>query len=297
MQQKKVVLVTGTGHCGSTLVDLILSSHSSSLGVGELIDVRNKEGYARGTLVPNELYGFDDSLWTPQRLRYVYQQFVKERSFWHRVLGKVAPMMQSNRTKIYASILDAVPKKRLLVDSSKSVPYTKTSLLQLKASEAFEPYLIWIKRDPRGVINSYRRKYPEIPVATFIEKFKRAEREIRQIHDTLGVKKMIVDYGQLAGYPEAETRRLCDFCGLDFEADMLEFWKHEHHHIAGNSGTKTLVAKYHNAIDAYTTNEGSKEFYAQHGFAIKADVRWQSEMRGDDLGEVIEAFDLEPITK
>ena len=282
---RKVVLITGTGHCGSTLLDLILASHSSAFGVGELKDLKF-HGFQPG----NVLGGKDSRLWTAARARRVVSLFNVEKGYPHRLQRKVAPGTLRNRRKLYGELFAGLPDRSILVDSSKSPNYLRRSLEQLRASN-ITPYVIWITRDPRGVINSFVRK-KGLTIADGIQRYDAKHAEVERLFSALDTPGRKVSYERLADTPEPVVRDVCEWLEIDYEPAMLRFWEGEHFHVGGNSGTKSFLAKFRGNPNATTGKEGSKEYYAHHDLAIRLDERWRTQLSAEDQASIADHYQL-----
>ena len=288
----KVLLIEGTGHCGSTLLDMMISSHPEAFGLGELKVIAENEDYRMGRVPPNDFYGYADPLWTPELMQQLYQHFRIESSWLHRAAARFYPRLLSNRVDIYRTLFAELPGTRLLVDSSKNTRYSRVALHQLRKASGIEPYLIWIWRDPRAVINSYRRKFPQLTVDHFIRDVKRMQSRKSKLYEDIAVKKAFIRYEDLCASPERVLSGLCNLLRIDYHSNMVNYWRHDHHHLAGNSGTKTLVAKYHGIPKAYSDKPWSADFYRGHPLAITLDERWKTELPKDDQTRIAAAFGL-----
>ncbi|WP_116106103.1 sulfotransferase [Lewinella sp. IMCC34191] len=291
---RKVVLIEGTGHCGSTLLDMMLSSHPAAFGLGELKVIRDDDRYRKGKVPPNGFHGYTDPVWTPERMSELYGHFRGERTWIYRAFAKFRPSLLGNRRRIYRTLFDALPGRSVLIDSSKNAQYTRIALHQLRSARDFTPYLVWIRRDPRAVINSYHRKFPEVSVAKFIDQIKGMEERRDRLFRRIYVEKACVHYEDLCRNPERVLRQLCELIGLDYRDDMITYWQHDHHHLAGNSGTKTLVAKYHDIPEAFSDKPWSADFYREHPLEIRLDERWKTELSIDNQRKIAAAFNLAP---
>ncbi len=292
---RKVVVIVGTGHCGSTLLDMMLSSHPAAFGLGELKVIAEDPNYRNGWTPPNTLFGYDDPVWTPALMQELYRHFRKETNWVHRAVAKYRPGLLSNRTAIYRTLFAALPDKTLLVDSSKNARYSRVALHQLRVAADIEPFLLWIWRDPRAVINSYRRKFPEVSVEEFIRRIKHMQFRRRELYDELALNKAFVRYEDLCTAPAQTIRQLCALLDLDYRPDMLTYWKHDHHHLGGNAGTKTLVAKYQEVPRGFSDKPWSAEFYRHHPLEIRLDERWKTELPAEDQAKIVAAFALESV--
>ncbi len=144
---KKVVLILGTGHCGSTLLDLVLGSNSRISSLGELNHLRpnvQKDNPFWNSNLLNRLntyYRFR----TNRIISFDYHRFVSSRLF-------------ENRKLLYFELLKETGSE-VLIDSAKTVTWVKRSFFHLVKSKDIEPVIIQIERNPLAVVNSYFRKY------------------------------------------------------------------------------------------------------------------------------------------
>jgi hypothetical protein len=109
---------------------------------------------------------------------------------------------------------------------------------------------------------------------------------------------MRVSYEELTTQPEQTMRSLCEWLDIPFEPGMLHYWRHDHHLVDGNLGTRLLVFKYREQFGSdlmqrwsqenRETGQTDDEFYNQLGLAIKLDLRWKRELTPEQL-EVFEA--------
>ncbi len=250
----KAVLICGAGHSGSTLLGLILGSHSACFYSGEAGKVRYL-GDARKPLRKRvcKLCGEGCPVWS---------DFT-----WDRDLP------------LYVQIARATGSP-VVVDSTKSIPWIHERLAELEAS-GITAALIFLARDGRAVINSRIRKYPDRPPAELIGAWARQIGESRRLYEAYGGPRCRVSYEELASAPDDAVRRLCGRLDLDFEPAMLAFDHHEHHPLGGNNGTQYLVARsrFADPGEAFVAlPERSRDYYAGHAKAIALDLRWRREL-------------------
>ena len=157
-----------------------------------------------------------------------------------------------------------------------------------------KPYLIYLSRDGRGVVNSYLRKYPERGIVSIIEMWKAQIEQMNHFHDNFpSEKKIFIKYEELAEHPSETVAQICDMIEIKFEKEMLMYWQHEHHSINGNLGTQSLVIKHKKnnkpegtkKIDEMNLGDTHfvKAYYENVGMAIKVDMRWQKELSWEQL--------------
>lgn len=290
--KKSVVLLLGSGHCGSTLLDLIISSHETTFGLGELVALAEEPAFFTG----KQVSVLEDPLspfWTPALMQQL-QSEVQEDSWSYRLRRKLMPGSLRNRIRLYQEILAACPETiNTLVDSSKKLWWVRSSLQQLQHSN-WECYLIFLRRDPRAVINSYLRKYPDRGLKTMLEKHYRQMQKMETYFADYQGAKLLVEYEDLASQPRETTNRVTDFLGLSFDSKMLRFWEQEHVLIRGNSGTKSFILKFRDKAKALKLPTAeSQAYYEKHDLGIRLDERWRVEMKEEWQQKIAEQFGLE----
>ena len=287
---KKLVCIIGTGHCGSTLLDLIIGSHSRAFSLGELhaISSHMDNGFGAYPRICSVCRG-KCSFWNENASWPLLKLYYSRKSMLRRVAGKIARQIYSPY-----HLLSKWSGKDVLVDSSKQPYWFRTQLQPRHAVSGITPYLIFITRDGRAVVNSYLRKYPERGIETITKTW------LRQVNDMNGFyeqfepsRKMKVKYEELASRPEAVTGKLCEFLDIPYEKAMLRYWVHDHHLVAGNAGTNSLIWKYREMFSAEPEDARGgidpkemeeyfdKTYYDQVGMGIRLDERWRQELSED----------------
>ncbi len=288
--QSKVVFIMGPGHCGSTLLDLMLGSHSSAFSLAEFH--RISEFVDADTAAPQavcSVCGTDCAFWTHAAplpsLRPMYAGKTLAQKVWKRCVRLVSNPY---------SPLFAATGKGMLVDSSKGTGWIARQTAMRHTWRNVTPYLIYIGRDGRAVANSYYRKYPEAGIADASEAWKRRVVSMNRFYDSFPfANKTRVQYERLATTPETEIRRLCDFLRISFEPEMLTYWVHDHHPIAGNAGTHSLILRQRERVagvakDRRLRVNQNDQFYASSHYehldlGIELDMRWKTELTADDV--------------
>jgi hypothetical protein len=262
----KVIFILGVGHCGSTLLDLILGSHSSAFSLGELRAIPDDFAVDRDRRVNCGVCGTDCRFWNQRaRLNVLHRYFsgarsrnpLSQRIYWH-----IGPY----RTNLYRHLLDW-SQSNLVVDSSKMVVWMKRQLRPAWHWRTIEPWLLYIHRDGRAVVNSYLRKYTNLSAADATTRWVRETQRIERFYAQYdSLRKLSVAYEELACSPDRVVQRICESLALPYEASMLDFWQHEHHLVNGNAGTRALLT----ATAANPTQ-------------IRLDLRWRTELPPDSL--------------
>jgi len=239
----KIIYLLGSGHCGSTLFDLIMDSHSKIAGVGEL-------GY----------FPFDRE--KQDKFLCACRKPVSKCSFWKGVFQNIPegiPWLEIHRKKVdflfnrakyfftidkkkdvdlekylefnqetYQRIAD-LSGKRVIFDSSK-IDIDRADLL-LK-SDKLEMFFVHLVRDGRGVTYSYKMKYGRVLSPIFRWALRNIKIEI--FRRRYPGKFIFVKYEDFCKNPEQEVKRIVESIGLNFEPQMLDFRDKDHHQVGGN---------------------------------------------------------------
>ncbi|MBA3534829.1 MAG: sulfotransferase [Ardenticatenales bacterium] len=248
---QKVCFIAGAGHSGSTLLGLILGSHHECFYGGEVKKISLSKGG-----VPRE--------------KGVCRRCGPECAIWNGLSELDAP-------DLYEA-LSLRTRKPVIIDSAKNTEWIREQVSHLFRTSA-TPFLIFLQRDGRAVINSRIRKYPSIAVETLIRDWMEQIASTNELFDAFAGKKIKLHYEALATEPEASVERLCDFLEIPFEREILDYYQHEHHAIAGNIGTQFLVAKAQAVETPYVRLSARNEYYyANHPLGIHLDLRWKEEL-------------------
>ncbi|NET17701.1 MAG: sulfotransferase [Okeania sp. SIO1H6] len=149
-------------------------------------------------------------------------------------------------------------------------------MLQRKEiQKEFDVHLLHLVRDGRAVLNSFLRKRRNKNVE-YLSNFwlqRVTNNEIFFEKFSLG-HKMLLRYEQLATAPQETMQEVCNFLGIEFSMEMIQYWKYEHHIISGNSKTKSLSNKYKNKTE---DSQNSSDF------SIKINLNWRTQLTEDNL--------------
>lgn len=280
---KNVLFILGTAHSGSTLLSLMLGSHSKCFAVGELSNL--PEFYRKGMSLSdlsngggsfweenfsnNELKALSATL-SNQRLRPYMP--LKVEKFLRSIIGA------DHVFRPYTQIFSKLPREvNTLIDSTKTIDWISQELaLPEFTSKALQPKLIHLVRDGRAVMASYLRRLPDLSVEEFCDIWERRTLEARHFFDQFPQSsRKLVRYEYLATRSEETLKELCVFLEIPFLPEMVEYWRKDHHIISGNKGTKSLIKAYQSTTDAPRN--------AEQKFGIKLDLRWQQELSSEQL--------------
>jgi hypothetical protein len=250
---KKVCFIAGAGHSGSTLLGLLLGSHSSSFYAGEAVKTKYLHNHTK--LLHKRVCkfcGIDCPLWG---------------NFF------IQPSPD-----LYEQISQRV-KRSLIIDSTKEINWLKVQIDQLLNINDITVFLIFLQRDGRAVVNSQLRKYPDRSPRSIIEKWQRHIHQTKILFDQFPSPKTIVQYEELATQPAIIIQQLCTFLQIRYEPEMLNYSQVNHHVLGGNNGTQFLVAQAQKQEKAFVTlSDRSRDYYSHHDDQIRLDLRWKTEL-------------------
>ena len=112
--------------------------------------------------------------------------------------------------------------KRLLVSKAPRNVFIVDRIVECWPDARF----IFLLRHPGAIARSRHELRPqddEDRNAAMVRRYGDALEKARQAHDGLTVR-----YEELASDPEAATRRLCEFLGVEWEPSMLEYGRFDH---------------------------------------------------------------------
>jgi len=192
------IFILGMPRAGSTLVEQILSSHSLVEGTGELPDIpvlaRKLGPYPEGIL----------GAWGEER-RALGEQYLK----------RAAVQRRTNRP----FFIDKLPNNWLFV------PFIQLVLPKAKIIDA--------RRHPLGCcFSNFRQQFAKgqdftYDLADIGQYYSDYVRLMAHVDAVLPGRVHRVIYERMVDDTEAEVRALLDHCGLEFEPEVLEFYKTE----------------------------------------------------------------------
>jgi hypothetical protein len=265
------VFICSAGHSGSTLLTLLLGSHSNATALGEITQMpknlalntpcscgtpvrdctlwadvvgrlSQQERFARVRENPYDLdLGFfeagtviDVARQTP--LRKLYRRLVFAAAYTHWRTGLLpsvvtAPIRAGARNKheLYRTVA-SVAAKPLLIDSSKHY----LEAVSLYRADPDRTKILLLVRDGRAVLYSglKRGKPRRVALDSWLKTYSRA---LPLLESQIPASDILrVRYEELAAEPARVLRRICEFIGIDYDVQMLDFRSRVHHVLAGN---------------------------------------------------------------
>ncbi len=259
-----VVMIVGDGHSGSTLLDLIMDSHSKIVGVGELSHyckyINTEKGICScGVMIADctfwkNVFSSTDCSNCKISYRGGLDFLLNNKKYIDAGGSRVDIEKYVNSTeKIYKNILKFSGKK-VVVDSSKS-PDRAESII--RHNKTLDIVLIHLVRDGRGVV--YSNIKLGRPSLFFIKKWGIINFKIEIIKKRNKNKKNIfISYEDFVKNPERVLKYILNQVDLSFEDKMLNFRDNIHHQSSGNFNLRIT-----------TKNKNSE---------IKLDKKWKRKM-------------------
>ena len=295
------IYVCSAGHSGSTLLDMLLGSHSRAESVGELVhlpmDMKLNNACACGSPIQGcpvwsqvmqrmrvnpeiDPYALDlgyalPKVGDPQRTGWLHSATTRPKLaikyYEYRLglpfLGMLTPGFGrgiENTLKVYEH-LRAMTGKEVIVDSTKHY-LRAVALYQARPDIARVVVLV---RDGRGVFYSGLKRGFDRKVA--LRAWHRHYLRTRALLDRYVPEhhRALVRYEDLVTNPEATVRRLCDFLGMDFEEGMLDFRGVVHHNVNGND-MKYLATSELRLDEAWKSKLGAADarFFEKHAGSL-----------------------------
>ncbi len=230
----RLVLILSPERSGSTLLSVLLGSHSAIVAPPELHLLRfpDFESWRRGyPMALASLVSLAEMVSVPKGPASVEARFA----------GRTVE-------SIYEELLRLVGPGRFLVDKS---PGNAHAVENLQRAERFRPLYIWLVRHPLGVAlsrmerhrqkrDAMRMPLDQIKLPLYLVRSWWRRRSGRELQETLErwiamhqriesflarvgeIRYRVVHYEDLVRSPESEVGSLCDFLGVTMEPSMLD---------------------------------------------------------------------------
>jgi hypothetical protein len=217
-----IIYIAGSSHSGSTLLDLLLGSHSAVESVGE------------AKKIPELL----DRIAAGGRPFCTCQQEFACCPLWGELIAGGTGDLKHDaaaNASLFRSIV-AKQGKPVVLDSSK----TLGRALLIARSDLFAPVFIHLVRDSRAVVFSSKRKKPQQrqrqhglwQAARGWQKLN--SRIPRRLTRGKPQPMLVVRYEDLTDNPKLVLSRILRAAELSWEEPMIRFREHVHHNVEGN---------------------------------------------------------------
>lgn len=227
-----LVYILGSGHCGSTLLDLLLNGHPAVCGLGEVMTI-SRSKILKKTLADESTADFWKGL---------VSRYEAETGSAFSQLGFMTPSLvqllrwgsaecrhYERQTIDLLNCLQDTTGAAVFVDASKFW----NRLYVLQQCPRIDLKVLHLVRDGRAVVNSYLERYPDFfysvrrwagpNLMSFYLKRKSSPQNWLQVY-----------YEDLALHTEKTLRTVCTFLNIAFEPGMLAYRKHPYYGVGGN---------------------------------------------------------------
>jgi hypothetical protein len=208
-----LVIVSGVGHSGSTLLGSLLNAHREVACVGEMTRMASarEKGIVCGC-----------------------RTAIEECEFWKPLLPLLAGKGEYDWRDMTPEVYERVRRHAgtpVLVDLSKTIAWRMAKPRRSPWRRAKVGYL-WLVRDSRGVMaSSYRQGKPVgAKLARHLKWIERWEKFM----PACGEQGITVFYEDLCADPHRELARICDWMGIDFDEGMFRPGDQPQHFIHSN---------------------------------------------------------------
>jgi hypothetical protein len=276
-----VVFICSAGHSGSTLLDLLLGSHPEAVSLGEITQLPKNWALntscscgaaVRDCIVWRQVIGklalqpgLEKIARNPYTLhlglfqaetvvdrshqtflRTVYRRLVYAGAFaywrWHAqpLATLTTPLRRgaANKWLLFQAVADTV-ERSILIDSSKHY----LEALALYESAPRRTKVLLLARDGRAVFYSGRKR--GFPRRSALNAWRRTYvRGLPLLQSRVAPEDLLqVRYEDLVTDSARELHRICEFIGIPYAAEMLDFRSHVHHVANGNDMRLRSTAK------------------------------------------------------
>jgi len=266
MQKIKLIYIVSAPHSGSTLLDLILGSQSKIESVGEIINlekwVNNNKDCTCGQKLTNCNYWktilekYKETIGAENKSIYdlitLFKSITKKDKLLFYFFNNPSFVWDKDEIKKYGlknyylfKTIKEHTGKPIILDSSKEA----NRILKLYLSDLFEVKIIYLFRDGRANIESFKRKASDAkrdkakyygPVSHTI-KFILGHLIQSRILKSIDKKDVFfLDYKNFAMHPKNVIQDICRFIGIEFNEETFDlksskyFSNQKHHNIGGN---------------------------------------------------------------
>lgn len=200
----RIGYILGSGHCGSTLLSILLNDYDDIVSVSEIVNLRWPSVISSDDKITKEF-------WTLVAEEYLA---ITGESFQHVAFApdesSVSLPTWSQRNSMALQAISNVAAVDCVVDASKG----PARLSRLHTSERVDIHVIHLVRDPRAVVHSYDKKYRTIVKGVkkvghsffYAAKLRKSFREDRWLE---------VRYEDLANDPDTTLHRIGKFLKID----------------------------------------------------------------------------------
>lgn len=219
-----IIYIAGLSHSGSTIFDMLLSSHHQVIGVGELISAVHKKDVSREMTKDYCSCGSTMTLCP----------------FWKKVISSNA----DTSIKKYNEVLEEAKSKGFgcLVDSSKKISGLQI-WCSLRNNQDLDLRVVYMYKDPRAYAYSMAKKRKKvgkkwIPSVYFLHKWWRQMKQLKKYISEQKLPVLVVSYENLVTNTDGIIGKVYDWADLPEYNEILDC---KNSHVSyGNRTKKTF---------------------------------------------------------
>ena len=219
-ESPRIIYITSRGHSGSTLLDLLISSHSQVASVGEL-KMLSRHFDDPCTCGADNIASCPFWAKVDQRLQAAGYPELKALN-----IGSKDPQIFADHNRVLYETVAELSGCDTIVDSSKNLD----RLQSLLCLTNFDVCVINLIRSPFGVVWSNLKRGRDWRYHARNYSFAMA----RTLEYLRNHQRLVVRYEDVVGDTEATLRRVMEHAGLEFEPTQLEWAQRKGHNIYGN---------------------------------------------------------------
>ncbi|HEU0030816.1 MAG TPA: sulfotransferase [Kofleriaceae bacterium] len=232
-ERQRVLFILGAGHCGSTLLSLLLNGHPDCVAVSELGALKDCIRDHDPVLAEPAWQEAARCFEQRTHLRFadldLYHPSVKTFLRWSR--ERVTEWTRPRAALL--ECLSQVTGKPWIIDASKSWH----QLYLMDRSGLFDLRVVHLVRDARGIVHSYTKKYKVVRYG--LSKWLKSNAGAMALQPRFGDRWMRVRYEDLVTDPAATLAQICSLMGLAYDPQMLRYRDHTWLGLGGNRMAKS----------------------------------------------------------
>ena len=223
--KKKLILIRGLGHSGTTILDTILGKHSSVVGIGE--GIRVLRGVKKKRTMPKRLRSKER-----YELECTCGNLVTKCNVWGKTIEHIINNDEESLDKKFNYLSDKIYKNYgneiLIVDSSQS-DLDSTICFKNK----YEIKVILLTKDIRSWVNSYEKKYNKNILRNVLTWYF-VNKKIEKFLKINNLDYLKIGYEEFALHTEVILQKIFSWLKINNEKNLLGLSKSKSHIVAGN---------------------------------------------------------------
>jgi len=230
-KNNKMIFILGMPRSGTTMVEQIIANHKNVYGAGELRDL---------TQIIKENFLVNDKIKFPEKLN------IKDQNFFN------------NMGKKYLENLDRYDTNKNYITDKAPLNFKWIGLIKLILPKS---KIIHCTRDPKDICLSLFKNFFEGEL-NFSYSLEEAGKYYKLYQNLMEFWKQLlpdfiydISYEKLVENQEPESRKLLDFCNLDWDKNCLTFYKNKRG-IVTASFAQARKPIYKNSVKSWQKYEG-----------------------------------------